>query len=139
MPSLSISKVSGNLYLPVEALSFGIDCKLPETTDRFQDSAAMWPDATSAIPSIEERLTSLERCMREMTGMMRQMLDHSPGFTNAALPHLTKSIITDETASMEGSPSSPFLPKPVRLIQDLQSDFFGEAETSPIDSPLSSD
>ncbi|KAI2995261.1 transcriptional regulator family: Fungal Specific TF [Aspergillus niger] len=120
-------------------LSLRIDCKLPETTDRFQDSAAMWPDATSAIPSIEERLTSLERCMREMTGMMRQMLDHSPGFANASVPHLTKSIITDETASMEGSPSSPFLPKPVRLIQDLQSDFFGEAETSPVDSPLSSD
>lgn len=48
--------------------------------------------------------------------------------------------MTDDTASMEGSPSSPFLPKPVRLIQDLQSDFFGEAETtSPVDSPLSSD
>ncbi|PYI03370.1 hypothetical protein BO78DRAFT_322789 [Aspergillus sclerotiicarbonarius CBS 121057] len=120
-------------------LSLRIDCKLPETNDRFQDNAPMWSDATSAIPSIEERLTSLERSMREMTGMMRQMLAHSPALANGSIPHLTKSIITDETASMEGSPSSPFLPKPVRLIQDLQSDFFGEADSPPVESPLSGD
>ena len=71
--------------------------------------------------------------------MMRQMLDHSPGLANGAIPHPTKSILTDETASMEGSPSSPFLPKPVRLIQDLQSDFFGEAESPTVESPLSGD
>ncbi|PYH96807.1 hypothetical protein BO71DRAFT_160889 [Aspergillus ellipticus CBS 707.79] len=120
-------------------LSLRIDCKLPETTDRFQDNASMWSDATSAIPSIEERLNSLERCMREMTGMMRQMMSQSPGLSNGPVPHLTKSIPTDDTASVEGSPSSPFFPKPVRLIQDLQSDFFGETDSSPIDSPLSGD
>ncbi|PYH40359.1 transcriptional activator of proteases prtT [Aspergillus saccharolyticus JOP 1030-1] len=111
-------------------LSLRIDCKLPETTDRFQDNASMWSDATSAIPSIEERLTSLERSMREMTSMMRQMLDQAPATPTAIPSYWTRGTNADDGTSSEGSPSSPFLPKPVRLIQDLQSEFFGEAENS---------
>ncbi|RAH85641.1 transcriptional activator of proteases prtT [Aspergillus japonicus CBS 114.51] len=111
-------------------LSLRIDCKLPETTDRFQDNASMWSDATSAIPSIEERLNSLERSMREMTSMMRQMLDQSPVTPTGIPPCWTRATNVDDGTSSEGSPSSPFLPKPVRLIQDLQSEFFGETENS---------
>lgn len=47
---------------------------------------------------------------------------------------LTRSGITDETASIEGSQSSSFAPRPIRLLQDLQSDFTGEANVLPADS-----
>ncbi|RAL16103.1 uncharacterized protein BO97DRAFT_337135 [Aspergillus homomorphus CBS 101889] len=111
-------------------LSLRIDCKLPETTDRFQDNTPTWSDATSAIPSIEERLTSLERSMREMTSMMRQMLDQSPTTPHGIASYWNRGPNADDGTSSDGSPSSPFLPKPVRLIQDLQSEFFGETESS---------
>ncbi|EAW25105.1 uncharacterized protein NFIA_105930 [Aspergillus fischeri NRRL 181] len=94
----------------------------------------MWSDATAAIPSIEERLISLERSMTEMTSMMRQMMDRSPSISGSSVSMLTRSGITDETASIEGSQSSSFAPRPIRLLQDLQSDFVGEANVLPADS-----
>ncbi|KAG2027115.1 hypothetical protein GB937_000853 [Aspergillus fischeri] len=115
-------------------LSLRIECKLPETAERFQDNASMWSDATAAIPSIEERLISLERSMTEMTSMMRQMMDRSPSISGSSVSMLTRSGITDETASIEGSQSSSFAPRPIRLLQDLQSDFVGEANVLPADS-----
>ncbi|KAF7618811.1 C6 zinc finger domain protein [Aspergillus flavus] len=117
-------------------LSLRIDCQLPETSERFQDSTPMWSDATTAIPSIEERLTSLERSMREMTGMLRQILNQSPSVSNISVPPLARSVHTEETASIEGNSFGPFLPKPVRLIQDLQSEFFGETNRIPVESPF---
>ncbi|KAB8072941.1 transcriptional activator of proteases prtT [Aspergillus leporis] len=117
-------------------LSLRIDCQLPETSERFQDNAPMWSDATTAIPSIEERLTSLERSMREMTGMLRQILNQTPSVSNISVPPLARSVHTDETASVEGGSFGPFLPKPVRLIQDLQSEFFGETTHIPVESPF---
>ena len=86
----------------------------------------MWSDATTAIPSIEERLTSLERSMREMTGMLRQIINQPPSISSMSAPQLTQSTNTEETASVEGNQFSPSLPKPIRLIQELQSEFFGE-------------
>lgn len=47
---------------------------------------------------------------------------------------LTRSGITDDTASIEGSQSSSFAPRPIRLLQDLQSDFMGEANVLPADA-----
>ncbi|KAE8350821.1 transcriptional activator of proteases prtT [Aspergillus coremiiformis] len=117
-------------------LSLRIECQLPETSERFQDNAPMWSDATTAIPSIEERLTSLERSMREMTGMLRQILNQSPSVSNISVPPLARSVHTEETASIEGNSFGPFLPKPVRLIQDLQSEFFGETTRVPVDPPF---
>lgn len=96
----------------------------------------MWSDATTAIPSIEERLTSLERSMREMTGMLRQILNQSRSVSNISVPPLARSVHTEETASIEGNSFGPFLPKPVRLIQDLQSEFFGETNRIPVESPF---
>ncbi|KNG81366.1 C6 zinc finger domain protein [Aspergillus nomiae NRRL 13137] len=113
-----------------------IDCQLPETSERFQDSTPMWSDATTAIPSIEERLTSLERSMREMTGMLRQILNQSPSVSNISVPPLARSVLTEDTASIEGNSFGPFLPRPVRLIQDLQSEFFGETNRIPVESPF---
>ncbi|PLB54853.1 Zn(II)2Cys6 transcription factor of proteolytic enzymes [Aspergillus steynii IBT 23096] len=107
-------------------LSLRIECQLPETSERFQDNASMWSDATTAIPSIEERLTSLERSMREMTGMLRQIINQPPSIASMSAPQLTQSTNTEETVSIEGNQFSPFLPKPIRLIQELQSEFFGE-------------
>jgi hypothetical protein len=94
----------------------------------------MWSDATAAIPSIEERLNSLERSMTEMTSMMRQMMDRSPSISGSSVSMLTRSGITDDTASIEGSQSSSFAPRPIRLLQDLQSDFMGEANVLPADA-----
>lgn len=80
-----------------------------------------------AIPSIEERLTSLERSMGEMTRLMREMIDRSPSTSYSSASQSTQSINLDE-ASSEGSTISHFLPKPAHLIQELQSEFFGEAD-----------
>ncbi|KAK1144224.1 hypothetical protein N8T08_005637 [Aspergillus melleus] len=96
----------------------------------------MWSDATTAIPSIEERLTSLERSMREMTGMLRQIINQPPSISSMSAPQLTQSTNTEETASIEGNQFSPFLPKPIRLIQELQSEFFGEPSCITPSSPF---
>ncbi|KAI9037913.1 Zn(II)2Cys6 transcription factor domain-containing protein [Aspergillus affinis] len=117
-------------------LSLRIECQLPETSERSQDNASMWSDATTAIPSIEERLSSLERSMREMTGMLRQIINQPPSISSMSAPQLTQSTNTEETASIESSQFSPFLPKPIRLIQELQSEFFGEPNCITPSSPF---
>lgn len=61
-----------------------------------------------------------------MTGMLRQIINQPPSIASMSAPQLTQSTNTEETASIEGSQFSPFLPKPIRLIQELQSEFFGE-------------
>ena len=97
----------------------------------------MWSDATTAIPSIEERLTSLERSMREMTGMLWHILNQSLSVFNISVPPLVRSVHPKATGSNEGNSFGPFLPNPVRLIQCLQSEFFGETSRIPVESPFS--
>ena len=107
---------------------YRLDCKLPESPDRSQDNLSIRADAMEAIPSIEERLTSLERSMGEMTRMMREMMDRSPCIPQSSTSQSSHSVNMDE-ASSEGSTVSHFVPKPAHLFQELQSEFFGEAET----------
>ncbi|PLB38184.1 C6 zinc finger domain protein [Aspergillus candidus] len=103
-------------------LSLRIDCQLPETADRFQDTSSMWSEATTAIPSIEERLISLEKNMKEMTGLLQQMLSQAPNLSGIQAPQLARSVHTDDSSTSMDGVSSPHLPRPVRLIQDLQSE-----------------
>lgn len=103
-----------------------LECELPETTERFQDNASTWSDAT-AIPSIEERLVSLERGMGEMIHLMRQMVNRSPIMpcTPTSQPRSNSIDGTGSTASL--SPS--FYPlKPAQIIRDLQAECFGERD-----------
>ncbi|THC93610.1 hypothetical protein EYZ11_006925 [Aspergillus tanneri] len=51
-------------------------------------------------------------------------------------PQLSRSVNTEETVSIEGNQFSPFLPKPIRLIQDLQSEFFGDANSFTPSAPF---
>lgn len=106
-----------------------LDCKLPETPDRAQENPLMKADAMEAIPSIEERLSSLERSMGEMTRMMREMVDRSPSTSCSSTSQLTQSVSTPEAPPSEGSPFSNFAPKPAHLFQELQSEFFGGSES----------
>ncbi|KAI9931267.1 hypothetical protein MW887_010929 [Aspergillus wentii] len=99
----------------------------------------MWSDATASIPSIEERLASLERSIGEMTRTMRQMMDRSPSMSSASTSQLARSVATDETASYDGSPPSPLVPKPVHMIQELHSEFFGEMDGFGAGANFSSD
>lgn len=58
-----------------------------------------------------------------MTRMMREMMDRPPSLAWSSASH------TDE-ASSEGSPLPHSAPQPAHLIQELQSEFFGEAHVS---------
>lgn len=58
-----------------------------------------------------------------MTRMMREMIDRPPSLAWSSASH------TDE-ASSEGSPLPHSAPQPAHLIQELQSEFFGEAHVS---------
>lgn len=124
------------LYLFATGLTcHRIECELPETPERFQDSSYFWPDATTAIPCLDERLISLERSMGEMARMMRQMMDQSSSNVScASSSHFSRSPHHDGPLSAEGAsllsiwPLS--LPKPVRLIRELQSEFFGTTDNS---------
>ncbi|KAF9883774.1 hypothetical protein FE257_002804 [Aspergillus nanangensis] len=119
-------------------LSLRIDCQLPESTERSPENGSMLGDTTTAIPSIEERLYSLERSMKEMTGMLQRLLEHSPVMSNASIPQLAGSVSTDETASVEGS-AGPFwslLPKPAHIIHELQAETLRETTSCyPVESP----
>ncbi|KAI1833840.1 transcriptional regulator family: Fungal Specific TF [Penicillium roqueforti] len=107
-------------------LSLRLDCELPETTERFQDNASTWSDAT-AIPSIEERLVSLERGMGEMIHLMRQMVNRSPSMPCS--PTLQTRNHSIDGISSSDSMSSSFYPlKPAQLIRDLQAECFGERD-----------
>ncbi|CAI7570568.1 unnamed protein product [Penicillium palitans] len=107
-------------------LSLRLECELPETTERFQDNASTWSDAT-AIPSIEERLVSLERGMGEMIHLMRQMVNRSPSMPCS--PTLQTRNNSLDGASSSDSMSSSFYPlKPAQIIRDLQAECFGERD-----------
>lgn len=121
-------RCKGTRILDSSLTYFRIDCQLPETGEKFHDNISMWSDATASIPSIEERLASLERSIGEMTRTMRQMMDRSPSMSSASTSQLARSVTTDETASYDGSPPSPLVPKPVHMIQELHSEFFGEMD-----------
>ncbi|KAJ5129309.1 transcriptional regulator family: Fungal Specific TF [Penicillium bovifimosum] len=109
-------------------LSLRLECELPETTERFQDNASTWSDATAAIPSIEERLVSLERGMGEMIHLMRQMVNRSPSMSCSPTSQpRSNSVDGSGSESMSGS----FYPlKPAQLIRDLQAECFGERDHS---------
>lgn len=112
-----------NLCFPINKR---LDCELPETPERFQDGISTWSDANTAIPSLEERLVSLERNMGEMMHLMRQMVNRSPRMPPSPASQATGSISMDETGSCESGPSSLFILKPAQLIRDLQAECFGE-------------
>lgn len=102
-----------------------LECELPETPERYQDNASTWSDANAAIPSIEERLVSLERGMGEMIHLMRQMVNQPP--QNAGSPNCpTRNNSIDEAAPNDNGPG--FTLKPVQFIRDLQVECFGERD-----------
>ncbi|EPS29021.1 hypothetical protein PDE_03967 [Penicillium oxalicum 114-2] len=103
-------------------LSLRLDCELPETQDRFQDSASTWSDANTAIPSIEERLVSLERGMGEMIHLMRQMVNQ-PSPVAGSPPSLGARSVDDVTSN-DGWSASSFTLKPMQFMRDLQTECF---------------
>ncbi|CAG7943458.1 unnamed protein product [Penicillium olsonii] len=107
-------------------LSLRLECELPETNDRFQDNVSTWSDA-SAIPSIEERLVSLERGMGEMIHLMRQMVNHSPTMSSSFTSQARSNSI-DGAVSNDSLSSSLYSIKPAQLIRDLQAECFGERD-----------
>ncbi|CAI7617879.1 unnamed protein product [Penicillium glandicola] len=107
-------------------LSLRIECELPETTERFQDNASTWSDATG-IPSIEERLVSLERGMGEMIHLMRQIANRSPSISCSPTLQARSSSI-DGTSSSDSMSSSFYPLKPAQIIRDLQAECFGETD-----------
>ncbi|KAJ5772916.1 hypothetical protein N7457_007812 [Penicillium paradoxum] len=108
-------------------LSLRLECELPETTERFQDNASTWSDATAAIPSIEERLVSLERGMGEMIHLMRQMVNRSPSMPCSPTSQPRSNSIDGRGSTDSMSPS--FYPlKPAQIIRDLQAECFGERD-----------
>ncbi|KAJ5669397.1 Transcriptional activator of proteases prtT [Penicillium macrosclerotiorum] len=100
-----------------------LDCELPETQDRFQDNASTWSDANATIPSIEERLVSLERGMGEMIHLMRQMVNQPLNVSGSPHSHTTRSV-DETTSSGDNWPMPPFTLKPVQFIRDLQIECF---------------
>ncbi|KAL4891025.1 hypothetical protein BDV59DRAFT_194494 [Aspergillus ambiguus] len=118
-------------------ISLRIDCQLPDTTDRPLDSASIWSDTTTTNSSIEERLSSLESSMKDMTEMLRQLLEQTPTLSDASIPQLTRSNATDDTISVEGivNPLWGVLPKPAHIVHELQTDIFGEPEYLPLETP----
>lgn len=118
-------------------IDFRLECELPETQDRFQDNASMWSDANAAIPSIEERLNSLERGMGEMIHLMRQMVHQSS--TAGGSPHSHAGRSVDETAPGDSSPIPSFTLRPVQLIRDLQIECFSGRDNFSSDVDLLGD
>ncbi|CAG8421507.1 unnamed protein product [Penicillium salamii] len=118
-------------------LSLRLECELPETNDRFQDNASTWSDA-SAIPSIEERLVSLERGMGEMIHLMRQMVNHSPT-TSSSFTWQARSNSIDGTVSNDSALSPLYSIKPAQLIRDLQVECFGERDHFSADADILGD
>ncbi|KAJ5899752.1 Transcriptional activator of proteases prtT [Penicillium taxi] len=107
-------------------LSLRLECELPETPDRYHDNA-FWSDANAAIPSLEERLVSLEHGMGEMIDLMRHMVKSSSSSSPNANTHVTRNNSIDE--AMSDSRTGPlFALKPVQFIRDLQAECFGERD-----------
>lgn len=114
-----------------------LECELPETQDRFQDNASTWSDANAAIPSIEERLTSLERGMGEMIHLMRQMVNQPSTAGGSPHSHVARSV--EEVATGDQGPLPSFTLKPVQLIRDLQKECFNGREDYSSDVDLLGD
>ncbi|KAJ5322861.1 hypothetical protein N7452_011150 [Penicillium brevicompactum] len=119
-------------------LSLRLECELPETTDRFQDNASTWSDAGAAIPSIEERLVSLERGMGEMIHLMRQMVNRTPNMSSS-FESQARSNSIDGTVSGDSVSSSLYPIKPAQLIRDLQVECFGERDQFSTDADILGD
>ncbi|KAJ5661781.1 Transcriptional activator of proteases prtT [Penicillium maclennaniae] len=118
-------------------LSLRLECELPETQDRFfQDNVSTWSEANAAIPSIEERLVSLERGMGEMINLMRQMANQSSNASGSPNSHVARSL--DDSSSEHGQVPS-FSLKPVQLIRDLQMECFNGRDNYPTDVDLLGD
>lgn len=64
-----------------------------------------------------------------MTRMMREMIDRPPSVSCSSTSQLAQSINTDDSSN-EGSPFPAFVPKPAHLMQELQSEFFGDSDTA---------
>lgn len=114
-----------------------LECELPETQDRFQDNASTWSDANAAIPSIEERLTSLERGMGEMIHLMRQMVNQPSTAGGSPHSHVARSV--EELPTSDQGPLPSFTLKPVQLIRDLQHECFNGRENYSSDVDLLGD
>lgn len=97
----------------------------------------MWSDANAAIPSIEERLNSLERGMGEMIHLMRQMV-HQPSPVSSS-PQSFAARSVDEAAPNDSSPVPSFTLKPVQLIRDLQIECFSGRDNLSSDVDLLGD
>ncbi|KAJ5302813.1 Transcriptional activator of proteases prtT [Penicillium atrosanguineum] len=118
-------------------LSLRLECELPETQDRFfQDNVSTWSEANAAIPSIEERLVSLERGMGEMINLMRQMANQSSNASGSPNSHAARSL--DDSPSEHGQVPS-FSLKPVQLIRDLQIECFNGRDNYTTDVDLLGD
>ncbi|KAJ5168961.1 Transcriptional activator of proteases prtT [Penicillium canariense] len=115
--------------LQADPMLIRLDCELPETQDRFQDNASTWSDANMTIPSIEERLVSLERGMGEMIHLMRQMVNQPSTISDS--PHSQAGRSVDEAHLDKWSPS--FTLKPVQFIRDLQIEYFRDQFSSEAD------
>ncbi|KAJ6127332.1 Transcriptional activator of proteases prtT [Penicillium sp. IBT 18751x] len=139
---VSPSGDSGSRVLPFHFYPGGADepkleCELPETQDRFfQDNVSTWSEANAAIPSIEERLVSLERGMGEMINLMRQMANQSSNASGSPNSHVARSL--DDSSSEHGQVPS-FSLKPVQLIRDLQMECFNGRDNYPTDVDLLGD
>ncbi|KAH8704145.1 C6 zinc finger domain protein [Talaromyces proteolyticus] len=103
-------------------LSLRIECELPETPEQLRDSRSRWPDAGVVSSSIEERLTSLENSMSELTKTVRQVMEAS-----SSRPHSPRSAIigNDEIDYLTPHDSVRSL-KPMSMISGLQHELFGE-------------
>ena len=70
--------------------------------------------------------------MRELTDTVRQVMesrsDNSRSPTFRSSKHGLRTAEFEETSSEEGFHLSPFVPRPVHLIGELQSEIFGEKE-----------
>lgn len=118
-------------------LSLRLECELPETQDRFfQDNASTWSEANAAIPSIEERLVSLERGMGEMIHLMRQMVNQPSNASGSPNSYAGRGL---DEASNENGPVPSFSLKPVQLIRDLQIECFNGRDNFPTDVDLLGD
>lgn len=97
----------------------------------------MWSDANAAIPSIEERLNSLERGMGEMIHLMRQMAHQSS--TAGGSPHSHAARSVDETVLNDTQPVPSFTLRPMQLIRDLQVECFSGRDNFSSDVDLLGD
>ncbi|KAJ6171401.1 hypothetical protein N7470_000468 [Penicillium chermesinum] len=115
----------------------GLNASFQKPPDRYQDTTSSWSDANAAIPSIEERLVSLERGMGEMIHLMRQMVNNSP--RDCPSRHGSRNNSIDEAAANNNAPAPHVTLKPVQFIRDLQVECFGERDQFSTETELLGD